>query len=373
MSALRLVVCLIAVTLVACQDGGVVADDSDKVLRSLEIWKSSADEIWSYDVYASIRVTSYSRKKKEMMLVGDHEVRQRFMNGMWRVDLLKTKMFFSSGRIDEWDAGPSEANYKAFAEAGDNVVRSHLAGEHFGDIVESRKFTPAKLLANQLFESFKNYPQAADYRSFLAERATISKITSHDSGVMTIRMPSVSEDRQPAANVGIEVDLDDSHGMLPLSIRESADLASDVSDFYATNDNILTEVMPGLWCPTTVVRKIYDEHVLGTNKEPISISIFKVDMTRAKFNIDIPIEVFELKLPKDTVVYDGRTGENYLQSTDGLRDFKDYDGYSRLIQKRARPKARSTPNHGNTTWLIVVNAILVFGVLVIVYMKRRRT
>ena len=350
----------------------VLAAANDEAGGCLAAWKSGSDKIWAYDVAVSIKVDAYSRPHKRMIPVGDHLVRQRFSHGMWRVDLLSTRMMFSDGRVEEWKAPHDDAGGgRAFAYSGEGVVRFLSPDQSFAQVMPVVEYNPVKVLGPQLFEAFKAYPRGASYFDLLSPRVANARVET-SSGRAALRLPRVQNDMQTAANIDFEVLLNTDSDHLPSRIGQSADILMDPPFCFSVVDNVLTEVLPQVWCPTRVTESIFAKGYRENDLEAANITVVEVDVHKSRFNIDIPIEVFELKAHPGVVLYDTRTGENYVETPDGD---KDYAAYRRQIADQVGSQKGASPIRSERTSVlpvvVIVNVVLLIAISVLVVVRRR--
>lgn len=297
--------------------------------RFIELWGGSAEGIWSYDVTVHATVRTFTKDQQRLVPVGDHVLRQRFMQGSWRVDQIETNRFFRGQEPKTWEASPSDV--QAFAlEFSAQDVRFFSSQSNFGQFCSASDFNRAKLLVPQLYEFFRGDFYGQTFREMLLPRSNEAD-TSVDGGLVRLVIPPVTN---PAILVNgardwFEVVLDARKGHMPVRIKKSKDLSSDAHFVEIEND--LTQVDGGLWVPTTSSVTVHSKAFTGGLSIPATVTLVEVDLAKSKFNDDIDPKVFELPFPPGTVVRDADQQENYVQS-DG--DKRDYEAYEELVRSR---------------------------------------
>ena len=281
-------------------------DSTGEIQTLLFSWNSAADSVKSYDVYLDVVVNTLTEGK--LVKAHEHQIRQRYQDGKWRVDLLRTLYRSVNGREEVWE---SNDDILAFASNRDGKgVAFFSSREHFGELKTPRgdSETRIKLLAPQLYETFKSHFYHETYYSMLSYRAE-SGTLSRQSDSIEVRLPRTTsstphnhskEDFLVRFHPGVPI---------PVQIRRGVMLAESpntISEF----ESEVAEVVDGIWVPVRVTRRVYSSDFATDMNTPACEELLIVDREQSRFNIDILPEVFELPFPPGTVVHDKSKGEN---------------------------------------------------------------
>lgn len=348
-----------------------LADDhAADVVRSLEAWNSAAEAVWSYDVYASITVHAHSKSQQQLVVAGEHELRQRFSLGKWRVDLLRTQRKYTD-RPEEISEAANEPSAYAF---DGKQIRYFSHSNNFGQVQDRRTFSPAKLLAPQLFEMFKAHFGGEPFLSMLRDRAARGTMLKADSTVLLDLPVDEAALLHTFWNLDFQITLAPSAGWQPIHIRYGQELGADASPFFVEYSNDFEEVAPRVWAPIRCTKAVHSKAIVGDAMQPAGVTEIRIDRERSQFNVDIPPEVFEMAFPPGALVYDASSGQNYVQSQGSEKDYRAFD---ELVRQKVdsfeerRPGAVGTSfRKATSVVLIVVNGLIVAGLLFIVLRRR---
>ncbi len=315
--------------------GALAADDS--AARILDLWSRSIEGLRSYDVLLHVTTDTFAKEDGHLVRVGEHTLRQRFMDRNWRVDLIKVRHIFRGGLKPELtETGADETNAIAY-DIRAQQVRFFSSPQNFGQFQPLNDRIVAKLQAPQLYESFREQFWGQTYIQMLQPRLKDAKVSS-DGDLVTLQFPPCSDRSLPIndAEYRFEIVLDSSKGYMPVLIRRSRQ--SGDSRVETTND--LTKTENGLWVPHKTTRTIYSKLGTGDLNVPLNVVVEELDMAQSNFNIAIDPVVFQLPFPPGTVVRDEFQHVNYIQANDGKKDFKAYDNYvqSGMHRPVAAPK-----------------------------------
>jgi hypothetical protein len=305
----------------------------------------------------------------------EHKIRQRYLHGKWRVDFLRTHYRYADGTEEIWE---SNGGIRAFASNRDGSgVRYYSSETHFGElkVPGGDPETAVKLLAPQLYETFKSHFYHETYWSMLAYRVPVGTVTYEEDSAL-LRLPATaSSDPHNFAKADFVVHLSQKIG-LPTLIRRGVNIAGN-PDVISEFENEMAEVLNGIWAPVRSTRRVYSAPLVGNLQTAASENQLALDLSRSKFNIDIPLEVFELRFPPGTVVHEKASGENYVVS-DGNQ--KDYQAYAKIAVQKAE-ELRSAKAHANlsrSNWLLptlvvinLVGFIVVFSLFVFLRKSNR--
>lgn len=279
------------------------ASAADDVAGSLASWRRTADALCSYDVMLRVGVESYVEQKNAMMKVGEHSLRQRFLRGSWRVDLIETRRMFSAQDPDVWSRSGDDIVAFAFDRTGRDV-RFFDGAANFRETQPIGQFSAVRLLAPQLYEAFRASFYGRTYYQMLQPRQDTASLTS-DGALATLRFPFA--ERAPAVDLeraSVEVTLDTGKGYTPVRIKIAP--KSD-SEMYTLIENRLTWVPDGrVWVPETVRRTIFSKGHTGDISVPAAVTTIEVEMAKSRFNVDIDPDVFELAFPAGTVASESK-------------------------------------------------------------------
>ncbi|QDU40902.1 hypothetical protein Mal4_52650 [Maioricimonas rarisocia] len=345
------------------------AGDGRDALKYLGLWKSGADAVWSYDIHIDVVVRGIDAGG--VVTIGQHRIRQRYLHGKWRVDFLRTRIMFNSGKEEVWEAGDE---IKAFADNGSGV-RYFSSQDQFGELKlpGADPETRAKLPAPHLYEAFKSHYHREPYHSILEHRAGSTTVTIAPEQIK-LRLPSGGVPvPHTHASEDYLVHLSPESGYQPTLIRHGVGLGKQAG-VYTETENVLDEVAPGVWAPVRSTRRIFAPEISGNPDTPAAEHELVLDRSRSQFNVDIRPEVFEMAFPPGTVVYDKAKAANYVINEGGQAD---YDAYARLARQKAeelnaRKLTAPIPARGfNTVLLVIANVLGLSAVALVVYCRKR--
>ena len=291
-----------------------------------------------YDVLLHVTTDTFDKESGRLVRVGEHTLRQRFMDRNWRVDLIKIRHIFIGGQKPELtETGPDETNAFAF-DFRALQARFYSSPQNFGQFQPLDDRIVAKLQAPQLFESFREPFWGQTYFQMLQPRLKDAKVSS-DGDLVTLQFPPCSDRslRINDAEYRFEIVLDPSKGYMPVLIRRSRPSGN----MRVETANELTKTESGLWVPHKTTRTIYSKLGTGDLNVPLNVVVEDIDMARSNFNIDIDPVVFQLPFPPGTVVRDEFQHVNYIQAKDGTQDLKAYDNYVQSGIQHAGPAPKS--------------------------------
>jgi len=341
---------------------------AQSVQESIHSWESSAEAVWSYDVFLDVVVRS--QHEGQLKVIGEHRIRQRYLGDNWRVDLLKVHKMYHTGGEEQTNAAPDEI--VAFAYA-DEQVRYYSSKGSFGELKTKGvdQISRAKILAPHLFESFKAIYFGESYASMLGYRAEVGKATHGDHGDIQLWLPR-SGVVVPHFfwNYDFEVHLSPKNAFLPTLVRFGTKLHQN-PDFICEFHNELAQYDGKVWAPSRVTRRTFGsirgvDNAAGLPLEEITLTI---DDSMSHFNIDIPHEVFELTFPPGTVVYDNASDENYVVTEGGKRD---YAAFSVLARAKAQELSTNKSDPTERRSLVGILIANIIGVLLVCWFMYRR-
>jgi len=308
----------------------------------------------------------------EYVIVGEHEVRQRFLHGRWRVDLLRTCRKNKNGTEELWE---SKGEVKAFAyHHYGQGVRYFSSENHFGQVrvPGADQEVRVKQLAPHLFEAFKSHYYGESFFSIVAYRAASGTATKAATSV-TLNLPSVTATApHNFVNDDFIVELSTERGFLPTLIRSGVHLNAN-PEVVAEIRNEIGEIGSGLWAPVRSTKRVYAVAIAGNVETPVSEEELILDMERSKFNVDIRPEVCEMAFPPGTVVYEEANAANYVVNDGGEADYK---AYAEIAKKKAEElaiKKLSTKKQRNRPVPYVLIAVNLLGLLaVLLFLLWRR-
>jgi hypothetical protein len=341
---------------------------------ALSRWTDTAEKMWSYDTMTD--VTTKVRSGGGLRQLERRRVRQRYMSGMWREDLIQTVHFDDKGMESVSDKGNGIA---AFAFDG-TTLRFYSSANQFAEIKKNRRdnVTRSQLFAPQIYEAFKATYLGQSYYNVFKERLKSAERLTED-GVVTINFKKTDEPiAATAREADITVKLSMEQGYQPILIRIGNHLG-EAPDYMIDSSQTFFEVETGMWLPSKIVIRKYSSHprFSATLESPIEETTVDIEIESLKYNIDIPNEVFELRPPSGTVVYNQAKDANYVIND---RDEADYKAFSEVMRTKAaqldshmKTDDRSAKASGRSVvsgrlWLI--NLIVIALIIVVLFDRK---
>lgn len=345
---------------------------TDDALEFLALWKNQAEAIWSYDIELAARIDLYDKISGKMMVQSQYRIRQRFMQGNWRFDILEKEEHYLDRPVEKWVA--TSDDLISFAKYGQEI-RFFNAKNQFGQIFTPRTFNPAIVPTRQIFECYRSERHGEMLPDLLLDRK--SRIESNNEEDILLFFGKTSA-RHNHSNLEFRVSLSKSSRLLPSRIVYGSDLSKANSTkkdlFWIEIENKLEAVKPGLIFPVETIERKYSPNLRGSAKEPISIEKLSVDISSAKFNIDIHPKVFQVPFPPGTIVYETETEQNYLQEEG---DKADYENASQAILERMGKinfeEIEKSKQAWSLKWILIFNFILlIVAISVTLFWRRKR-
>lgn len=252
--------------------------------EALDRWSASVQNIWSYDVTVHVNITTFAKDRGASVPVGDHRIRQRFLQKSWRVDLLETTWYRDMAEPDHWEA--TEQDILAYSyEYVTGKVRFFNSASNFGEVGSLTEFQKGKLLAPMHYELFRGDYYGQTFDQMLRPRLGEASVSSADGSVKLSIAPS-----PPSAPVltngkaSLEVVLDPRKGYMPILIKR---VPHPGKPHLIQVANEIVSVGDRLWAPRGTVKTIYSALDTGDAGVPFSTVTLDVDPESALYNVDL--------------------------------------------------------------------------------------
>jgi len=344
------------------------AGETTTLARPLDAWSASAQSIWCYDVTLHAIVETFWAPDNELVLVVDDTIRQRYMQGSWRVDQVETNHFYKGRQPDRWKVSSGEVLAYAH-EAASEDVRFFNSTSNFAQHEQLVGFSRGKLLVPQLYETFRAHFYGQSFEQMLRPRLQDARSTRIGTTV-TLTFPP-APDPVPMVNEAktlFEITLDAAKGYMPARIK-SAPNPTGAPDLVDDMVNELVLVDGGLWIPAITRLTIHCPAYTGDAAIPMSVVRIELDLGRSTFNTDIHPDVFRLPFPPGAVVYDKDQRRNFVQAEGGE---KDYEAYDEFVKSRFRGGGEPRVFPRMTLVLLAANAAVIAALTLGLWARKRR-
>ena len=288
-------------------------------------WQSAIEALWSWDVSIDVVVTGADKDRAEFP-IGIHRLRQRYLQGKWRVDFLSTKQFTRGKVYESYEAG---SDVKAWAFDG-KTTRFFNSASQFGqtDTHPHLDEIQAKLLSPLLQEAFKEDFAGVAYPKLLSMRPSPEIIKKDAAIVLFLAANDPKKEKSaPLGGYDLEIELSNTHG-LPTSMSKGEGLRAS-RDIVETWQIEYGRAADGLTVPVNATCTVFSPDITGSSELPASKTVISIDMMKSTFNVDIDPIIFEVPFPPGTAVRDMDAGGSYIV-TEGNE--KDYAAYSARVK-----------------------------------------
>lgn len=334
----------------------VARESASSANEFLDLWQSATDEIWSFDVVLQISHSTRSGSPPTLKPVTTYWRRHRYLQGMWRVDRLDELQPKDSGT----NVGVVGSDQTSAIAWDGQEVHGFRSQEKFGSVLSTRDVNISDFGSFFFDQLFRNALLGGHYVGLIRARKNVTASRKNDGGVIVDAapmptLPATFNDRR------IVVELDPERNYMPEKIWVSSKLDLTKADFEI--ENVLTEVTPATFLPTTSVVRLFQRgEVLSEQR----IEIAKDDL---RVNIDLNSSDFRLRFPVGTVVYDRATNRNFLSGSNEERDFAGFDKFAANYAKQHT----NVPTLSRTRrpWLAVAGASMILAVLMLFVVARR--
>lgn len=257
----------------------------------LDRWEAGVELVVSYDLTVALRDSTFLKNE----------------NG--KVTLTKEAFQFDPSFSRIYRKGVKRRGEFVRNEQGQYGITLIWDGSR-GYSFQSRLVSVAPFISN--FGNDENEDYEIFWRTFRGtidripvSRRRKSKLLPREGRLYVVDVPDATTHDDPHY-IGLRwrVWLDPDKNFLPVKIQEW--IVKDGGDLHNLDtENELREVLPGVWAPVRItIRVFHKDKKSPLFGECMGISVLSVDMDQSKFNVDLPDDLFEAKIPTGTTVVD---------------------------------------------------------------------
>lgn len=196
-----------------------------------------------------------------------------------------------------------------------------------------------------------------------------------DTNLVILESAPCPKERVDYSGFGFRVIVDKQHGFMPAVIERSEERQGKIFTIRQTKVVEWKSLGGGVWAPTKVVTRYYDEDPKWpTFGEVSSEEVLFVDIARSSWNQNISEETFNLPLPVGTQVTDTLRGVQYVTGqADPGKNLADLAAHAkRVVPYPVASPPLSPQAWWQKGWVLAVSTVATVGLVLFFLLRYRR-